>query len=104
MKGKKNDKPEFSGLGVFRPAEEDDVYAFDIWLCHDAMPYVETVKSRAQFFFSVSNLPDAVPLKRRILRFRVRNMSTQSKLLGYGHKPVVVELANKDYQDCVKGR
>jgi hypothetical protein len=35
---------------------------------------------------------------RRTLRFRVMNQSTQSKLIGYGHKPVVLELSNKEFQ------
>jgi len=64
-----------SGLDIFQPVE-DDVYGFDIWLCHDGMPYTETCKNRAQFFFSVTGLPEVTsPEKRRVLRFRVRNMT-----------------------------
>jgi hypothetical protein len=69
------------------------------------MPYKEDNKSRAQFLFSVSGLPEvSSPEKRRVIRFRVRNMSVQGRLLGYGHKPVAVELTNKKYNEVTKGK
>ena len=69
------------------------------------MPYVETVKNRAQFFFSVTGLPEvSSPEKRRVLRFRIRNLTIQGKVLSYGHKPIAVELNSKRYNEVVKGK
>ena len=31
--------------------------------------------------------------------FKLKNMSMQSKLLGYGHSPVYLEISNKEFQD-----
>jgi hypothetical protein len=41
---------------LFAPTE-DDLYCYDLWVCPDARPYVETIKTRAQFYFSVSGMP-----------------------------------------------
>ena len=84
---------------------EDDLFCFDIWICPDSLPYVEGIKTRAQFFFSVTGMPAQSSVEvRRTLRFRVRNMSTQGKLLSFGHKPVALRLDKKSYGDMIAGK
>lgn len=83
---------------------EDDLYCYDLWVSPDGLPYVEGIKTRAQFFFSVTGVPECTSVeKRRTLRFRVMNLSTQSKLLSYGHKPVFVILNEATYKQAIKG-
>ena len=59
---------------LFSPTE-DELYCYDLWVCPDSLPYVES-KSRAQFYFSVSGMPPQSRVEtRRTLRFRVVNQS-----------------------------
>lgn len=82
------------------PKIDDDLFCYDLWISADGVPYV-THKTRAQFLFAVSGLPNSSsPEKLRTLRFRVMNMSAQSKLIGtYGHKPVAVILDEAAFND-----
>ena len=57
-------------------ASEDELYCYDLFICPDSLPYVEGVKQRAQFYFSLSGLPaPSSHDKARTLRFRVINES-----------------------------
>ena len=42
---------------LFAPTE-DELYCYDIKVCPDSLPYVMGSKQRAQFYFSVSGMPD----------------------------------------------
>ena len=86
------------------------MFSYECWVTPDSWPYLsETNSGRAGFFFAVKGVPEAtkkfdqalggeieVP---RILNFKLKNMSMQSKLLGYGHSPVYLEISNKEFQD-----
>ena len=38
-------------------SSEDELYCYDLWVCPDSLPYVEGIKQRAQFHFSLTGLP-----------------------------------------------
>jgi len=59
---------------LFSPTE-DELFCYDLWVCPDSMPYMES-KSRAQFYFDVTGMPPQSRVEtRRTLRFRVVNQS-----------------------------
>lgn len=64
------------------------VEEFDMWICPDSHPYTEENSYRTWFFFNITNFSKDT----RTLRFNIKNMSNQGKLIGYGLKPVFIEL------------
>ena len=68
--------------------DEAGVFEFDIWVCPDSMPYKNEGSYRTWFFFYATKFPP----KSKSLNFKIRNMSNQATLLGYGLKPVFLEM------------
>ena len=82
---------------LFGPSE-DELHCYDLFICPDSLPYVEGVKQRAQFYFSVTGVPAQRSMDQpRTLRFRVINESNQGRLLSYGHKPVYLIVPHKEF-------
>ena len=69
-----------------------------MWIAPDALMYASENSYRTWFFFSVTGLP----AKARTIRFTLKNMSNQQKLINYGHKPVMIELSGEEHLKMTK--
>ena len=93
-------------------AEKDDrtnvYHSYECLVCPDGYPYMTFEDDDGRepgFFFAVSGLKqsDATQVKRHV-RFHFPNLTHQAKLLGFGHKPIVLRLSKERYGELVEGR
>ena len=97
------------------PKEGDEAQTFQMYNSPDSWPYMsQTNSGRTGFFFSVTGVAEQKTkidaefggevLIPRTLKFHIKNMSNQAKLLSYGHTPVYLEVNNQDYIKLTKGK
>ena len=74
-------------------------------VCPDGYPYMRFEDDDGRepgFFFSVTGLNKKENMSS--LRFRFPLLSNQTKLLSFGHKPVVLKVSSSEYEDLIKGK